>query len=194
MVIIDCGHGGLKDGNYVTAPNKMHTFHDGLIIYEGVINRQIGSKLEKMLQDEGITFFSLNTHDQNDIPLSVRTEKINEIATIHDWVLSIHSNAGGGKGFEIWTSVGETYSDQLADIIASQYKAYFPQFKFRQDMSDGDEDKEANFWMLRKTNCPSVLVENLFFDNYTEAKYLLSEDGQLEIATALFEAIKIIEK
>lgn len=193
MVIIDCGHGGLIDGKYVTAPSKMHTFHDGLTIYEGVINRAIGSKLEKLLQDASIKFFSLNTHDQKDMPLSVRTDKINEISTIHDWVLSIHSNAGGGKGFEIWTSVGETYSDSLADIIAAHYKANFPQFKFRQDMSDGDTDKEANFWMLRKTKYSSVLVENLFFDNYTEAKYLLSEEGQSEIAKTLFNAIKEIE-
>jgi len=192
MVIIDCGHGGIIDGKYVTAPNKMHKFHDGLTIYEGVINRAIGSKLEARLQEADIDFFSLNTHDQKDMPLSVRTDTINDIAGTHDWLLSIHSNAGGGRGFEVFTSVGETYSDQLADIIASHYKSFFPEFRFRQDMSDGDTDKEANFWMLRKTKCPAVLVENLFFDNYTEAKYLLSEDGQWEIANALFEAVKKI--
>ena len=193
MIIIDCGHGGIIDGKYVTAPNKMHTFNDGLTIYEGVINRAIGSKLEARLQEVGIKFFSLNTHDQKDMPLHIRTDKINKIAGPNDWVLSIHSNAGGGKGFEIFTSVGETYSDTIADILAAHYKANFPNIKFRQDMTDGDADKEANFWMLRKTKCPSVLVENLFFDNREEAELLMSDEFQMEIADALFDGIKEIE-
>ena len=46
----------------------------------------------------------------------------------------------------------------------------------RSDMSDGDHDKEANFYMLRKTVMPAILIEHLFFDNYRDALLMFDED------------------
>lgn len=201
-VIIDCGHGGIIDGRYTTAPHKMYQFDsDNLTAYEGVINRAIGSKLEFLLQKESIPFFSLNTHDQSDMPLGDRYRKINNLYAGDKsyWTLSIHSNTASNEhrgkgskatGFEVWTSVGETVSDKIAEVAAKHYRESFPNYRFRSDNTDGDSDKESNFAMVYRTNCPAILVENLFYDNRKEAEYLISESGQLAIAGCLIKIIK----
>ncbi len=50
--------------------------------------------------------------------------------------------------------------------------------------------KEAGFMVLHKTTMPSVLVETGFVTNKNEAKYLASEKGQEEIASAIYRAFK----
>lgn len=196
LVIIDTGHGGVDgNGHYTTAPAKMHKFPDGLTIYEGVINREIGKKLTRRLFDANIPYIEI-ADDVRDTPLAERVKKADEIyeQNKNSYLLSIHSNAGGGSGFEVFTSIGRTKSDALAQIFCNYYiKNFKGQFPFRKDESDNDLDKESDFYVLRKPDCPAVLVENLFFDNRKEAEYLLSEEGQIAIADCLFEAIQDIE-
>lgn len=193
--ILDAGHGGIRpDGTYTTAPAKMFTFSDGYTIYEGVINRVITKKLQGLLFQSGIDF-ALVYDDVEDIPLSRRVALANKIFVKEPNAiyLSIHSNAGGGKGFEVFTSPGKSKSDAVAALFCLKYMEHFKDFAFREDYSDGDADKESQFYVLAKTNCPSILVENLFFDNRKEAEFLMSEDGQNRIAICLFEAIKETE-
>jgi N-acetylmuramoyl-L-alanine amidase len=114
--------------------------------------------------------------------------------------LSIHSDAmpdgshGKGSGFSIYTSKGQTASDVIGQIFCGMYADKLKQFRFRQDRSDGDADMEEDFYVLRKTTCPALLVENLFFDNRREAEFLLSEEGRQTIAEALFTSIQYTEK
>ena len=46
------------------------------------------------------------------------------------------------------------------------------------DLTDGDPDQEAAFYLLRHTSCPAVLTENLFMDNHADCDFLLSKEGQ----------------
>lgn len=192
--LLDAGHGGVDDsGRYTTAPKKMHKFPDGLTIYEGVINRQIVKKLVKKI--EGKYDYRLIHSEQEDLSLPVRVARAdNEFQKDPRCIfVSIHSNAGGGKGNEVFTSKGQTKSDKVGQIFCDVYKKHFPEIKFRSDQADGDDDKEAEFYVLRKTDCPAVLVENLFFDNRQEAEFLISEKGQNRIADCLFECIERVE-
>lgn len=189
MWIIDCGHGGIDSkGNYTTAPAKMHKFPDGLTIFEGVINRGIGKLLYMKLQSADIDF-ALVYEDVEDTSLSERVRIADSIFMKDSRAiyLSIHSNAGGGSGFEIFTSPGRTKSDRIAGIFEEVYKKSFPNFPFR-------GLKEEDFYVLRKTDCPSILVENLFFDKRSEAEYLLSPEGQSNIAECLYQCIISCEK
>lgn len=206
--IIDAGHGGLdRNGDYVTAPSKMYEFgtRDDIeqTIYEGVVNREIAKKLITMLDDAGIGYYQQTVDHHKDYKLRERVSFANEVYQKNPktYFLSIHSNAAGvaspgpgskAEGFEIFTSKGVTKSDELASIAAKWYKKEFPKFKFRRDTSDNDDDKEADFYVLRYTACPAFLVENLFFDNKKEADFLLSESGQMRIADCLFKIIKEI--
>jgi N-acetylmuramoyl-L-alanine amidase len=193
--ILDAGHGGLDLGHYVTAPAKMFTFPDGLEIYEGVINRGI---LQKVIQSLTAKEIRWNACYEN-----VRDTSLRERVAIADdfysrdkscILLSVHSNAGGGSGFEVFTSPGQTKSDKIAHIFCERYKKHFHNHPLRSDFADGDADKEADFYILRKTDCPAILVENLFFDNRTEAEYLLSPEGKQAIANCIVDAILTCEQ
>jgi len=48
--------------------------------------------------------------------------------------------------------------------------------------------RQAGFWVLHRSACPSVLVELGFITNPPEERYLTSERGQKELATAVFNA------
>jgi N-acetylmuramoyl-L-alanine amidase len=193
--IIDAGHGGVKNGKYTTSPSKMHKFPDGFEVYEGVINRAIAKLLYNNLHDRCIDF-SLVYDDIEDTPLSSRVSIANNLYAKDNRCiyLSIHSNAGGGKGFEVFTSKGKTKSDEYAEVFCKQYITDFPSRSFRSDKTDGDLDKESDFMVLTKTQMPAILVENLFFDNREEAEYLMSPTGQEAIANCLFKAILKIEQ
>lgn len=193
--ILDAGHGGERNGVYATAPAKMHIFGDGMEIREGVINRAITKLLYQKLQREGINF-ALVYDDVEDTPLKERVDIADRLYAKNPncIYLSIHSNAGQGKGFEVFTSKGQNKSDKVAYFFCEKYKEHFPYFAFRDDQADGDADKEEDFYVLRKTDCPALLVENLFFDNRTEAEFLLSPAGQEAIAECLFQSIKIVEQ
>ncbi len=54
--------------------------------------------------------------------------------------------------------------------------------------------QQAGFLVLYKTAMPSVLVEVGFVSNPSEEKFLISEDGQTYIASALFRAFRDYKK
>jgi len=56
--------------------------------------------------------------------------------------------------------------------------------------ADGDIDKESDFYILKKTNCPAVLTENLFMDTENDCRFIMSEQGRKIIANLHVEAIK----
>ena len=206
---IDAGHGSINpQGIYTTGEKKKYTFPDGFTIYEGQVNRQIAEKLETLLEAEGIDFETVY-HEYLDIPLSGRVSDADLIYHRERQqgrtaiFLSIHSNSAStnvvgegtqAHGFELYTSKGQTSSDVIADIFAFYYMENFPDIRFRKDYSDGDFDKEADYYVLRKTDGPAVLVENLFFDNRKEAELLTDVRFQQRIAETLFRAIEEIEQ
>lgn len=191
--IIDAGHGGLINGEYVTA-GKQYTFkagggQKGFTIYEGVINREIGKRVIDLLNQHNMAYHDLTVHTPEDISLKDRVKKANELYSQDNkhFYLSIHSNAGRGEGLEVFTSKGESKSDEMAHIFAKWYLDDLSEFKLRK--SGSALTKEEDFYVLRNTNCPAVLVENLFFDNRSEAKFLMSAEGQQRIAQCLFNGI-----
>ncbi len=48
--------------------------------------------------------------------------------------------------------------------------------------------RQAGFWVLHRSACPSVLIELGFISNYTEELYLASTGGQRELAQAIYNA------
>ncbi len=50
--------------------------------------------------------------------------------------------------------------------------------------------KQAGFVVLKATSMPSVLVETGFLSNKTEEEYLVSEKGQVYLASAIYRAFK----
>lgn len=199
-IILDFGHGGIdENGNYTTAPSKMYKFENGEIAYEGVLNRQIGGYLYTYLKDNTNLniLCTVKEDDPTDISLQQRVRFINQYTAYETLFVSIHCNAGKGSGFEIFTTKGTTNSDKLAECIADEIEILYKELnlKLRYDFSDGDKDKEENFFVLRNTYCPAVLIECLFFDNYEDYKFLKDPNFQTKCAFHIYKGIlKYINK
>lgn len=139
-------------------------------------------------------------NESNEIGLSARVRRYNEFETDATKVMiSIHVNAAGngeswmkGRGFEIWTTKGQTRSDQVAEIFGSQIKEFFPDLSFRADMADDDLDKESNFTVLTGTGYLAILTENLFQDNEADVELLLSSDFNNQLAECYLSAMRLV--
>ena len=65
----------------------------------------------------------------------------------------------------------------------------FPEKRMRKDMTDGDPDKEENFYILKHTSCPTVLTENFFMDTKDDCKLIFSGSGRQRVADMHVAAI-----
>lgn len=88
------------------------------------------------------------------------------------------------RGWSCYTSMGDTAADALATCLCEAAAKYFKDLRIRTDFSDGDPDFEESFYILRHTTCPAVLVENFFYDNQEDIRFLESEDGK-ELVTKI---------
>ncbi|KKM83111.1 hypothetical protein LCGC14_1312670 [marine sediment metagenome] len=183
---IDPGHGGMISGIYQTFPDKMYQHPPMEPFYEGVFNRTIKDKLINRCNKIGIQVIDI-CPTELDVGLDERADIANIYYRQYPNLvgISLHSNAGKGTGFEVYTSVGETRSDKYAQILCKELKKRFPEIVFRQDTVDGDFDKEAHFYILKNTKCPWILPECLFFDNYEDYKKLIDPEFQDQYADTL---------
>ena len=186
FIIIDRGHG-------VETPGKRSPkWADGTQLFEWEFNNDVATRIAHKLAAAGVRSRLLVT-ETKDISLSERCSRVNNICSMHGRenciLISIHANAGGGTGFEVFTSPGNTSADEYASIIIESLKETFPNEKMRSDYSDGDADKEARFYLLQKSQCPAILTENLFMDNEADCRKLMDNDFRERIADAHVTAI-----
>ena len=197
--ILDPGHGGLdpETNEYVTSGKRSPVWENGTQYFEGVGNRDIVKRILKKCREENIIAIDI-ANSWEDIPLSTRVNRANAIYKYHKNCIyvSVHSNGFSKEqahGYSVYTSRGQTKSDAYADILLSYMEYEFPDHKFRKDTRDGDNDKEAGFYVLRNTRMPALLSENFFMTNRKECKLLLTEDFRDRIANCHFKMIKKIE-
>ncbi|MEZ4792151.1 MAG: N-acetylmuramoyl-L-alanine amidase [Gelidibacter sp.] len=192
IVLLDNGHGGLINGVYQTAGKYIDYKTDGTI-YEGEFNRAIVNGIIEKLTRLNIPYVNI-APEYWDVRLETRVKRANDYPANKSFYLSIHSNAGGGSGCEIYTSPGQTKSDGIASIFGEEFIKAFPSKPLRTDYSDGDLDKERRFYVLTKTKMPAVLTENFFMDNFDEYKTILgTKEGRQKIVDYHISAILRIE-
>ncbi len=192
IVLIDNGHGNntsgkhspLLDGSGLNIPSEF--VENGRFKewkYTRIISNQIVDKLKSMGYDARLVV----TEDK-DVSLSERIRRIkticNKEGASNVIIISVHANAVGdasqwmtGKGWEAYTTRGKTISDKLADFLYSRADKNLVGRKIREDWTDGDRDKEADFYIIKKAPCAAVLTENFFYDNKDDLGYLTSEEG-----------------
>ena len=189
IVLLDNGHGGLINGRYQTPGKRSPVWSDGSQLFEGEFNRSIVGRITESLTSLKIPYINI-APESRDITLSTRVKRANKLQEKSCFYLSIHSNAGGGSGFEVFTSPGETRSDKIATLFGEEYKKTFPNKRLRADYSDGDLDKEASFTVIKKTRMPAVLTENFFMDNEEECReILMTKQGRDSVAEFHINAI-----
>lgn len=189
-IMIDAGHG-------ITTPGKRSP--DGRL-REYKYCREIAADVVFQLQQRGFDAMRV-VPEQADISLSQRCARVNavcdRVGAKNVCLVSIHCNAAGdgtkwmsARGWEAWTSFGQTRGDKLADYLYEAARKYLPKgTAIRTDRSDGDDDKEAKFTILTRSKCAAVLTENLFQDNVDDVDWLLSAEGRKAIIALHVEAI-----
>ena len=193
-ILIEAGHGNPP----LTGMGSKQS-PDGRI-REYVYCREIVAEVVKRLKAQG--YDAENTVPENgDISLGQRCARVNavcdRVGAKNVLFVSIHNNAAGcgqwmtARGWEAWTSKGQTMGDKLAECLYDAAQRHLPAgTRIRTDMADGDRDKEANFAVLHGTRCAACLTENLFQDNRADVDYLLSAEGREAIVALHVDGIR----
>ncbi len=170
VVVIDPGHGGVNPG----------AVHGG--VREKDINRLLAQEVKAGLKDS----FKVVLTRIGDETVSL-AERV-RVASTHkaSFFLSLHSNAGGGHGFESFvhptaSELSRKYQSIIHEAIMEALKGY--------NIRDRGK-KEANFYVLRETKMPALLVESLFLDNERERQLLLQASFRTVLAGAIIRGVK----
>ncbi|MFR2528942.1 MAG: N-acetylmuramoyl-L-alanine amidase [Clostridium paraputrificum] len=149
------------------------------LLNESKENRPVGDKVIQKLRVLGHTVIDCSCNSANSVSsqLAAIVKKAN--AQKLDLFLSLHLNAGGGTGAEVYTtntSGAKQEAKKLIDTYCNRTG-----FKNR-------GHKYAEFYVLRHTVAPAMLIEMAFVD--TEADYNKWNDlGAELIANAIVEGI-----
>lgn len=184
IVVIDPGHGGFDPGK--VGVND---------VLEKDINLSISKKLKEKLEAEGIEVLMTRSEDcglysstdsnKKRTDMQKRVEIINTsnaaiAVSIHQNSFSQESSKGAQVFYHESSEKGKVLGETLQEVIKSE-------------IADGNHrvaKSNDSYYMLRKTQCPLVIVECGFLSNYEEAKLLTEDEYQDKMATAILDGIK----
>ncbi|MFQ6386832.1 N-acetylmuramoyl-L-alanine amidase [Priestia aryabhattai] len=158
-IYLDAGHGGADAG----AVGANGLYEKNLVLK---IQQYLISYLNSTYSD-----FTIKTTRTTDtfLSLSQRASQANSWGA--DAFMSIHVNAGGGKGYEdyVYRSASNA-SKAFQSIVHGQVQPTLLSYNH-----PNRGRKSANYAVLRLTNMPAVLTEIAFIDNSTDAALLQNE-------------------
>lgn len=184
VIVIDPGHGGFD-------PGKIGV-NDAL---EKDINLSISFKLKTALEKQGYQVELTRTTDEGLYSATDKSKKSadmrNRVKIINDTkpflAISIHQNSYTSesiKGAQVFYHKLSEEGKILADIIQEQIKS---------EINDGNKrvaKENDNYYMLKKSECPLVIVECGFLSNGSEAKLLVDDAYQDKMANAIANGVK----
>lgn len=197
IFLLDPGHGTKTPGK--RSPAIPPT---GKVLFEGIYVRAICAEIVRLCRDAGIATHMIVT-EESDVSLIERVRRANSFIppdNMNAIYVSVHGNAAGdgvnfhpATGFEVFSTKGTTKSDIVAQEIALSFQRHFPDHKHRVDTTDGDLDKEENFYVIRATKMPAVLTENEFFTNQAMAEKMLTKEFVTKVAQAHVDAFAALK-
>lgn len=163
---INCGHTLIGPGSGAVG-----------IINESLEARNVGNALIELLKNNGNEVINC-TIDQADTQNAYLAECV-KLANRQDldYFISIHFNAGGGKGTEIYTYKGNEYTEAL-NICENITGLGFN----NRGIKDG-----SRMYVIRKTKAKSMLIEICFVDSDDANRYL--DIGAVKFAEAIYKGI-----
>ncbi len=173
-IMIDAGHGGDESG----ALGPL-----GLNYAEKAINLKTAAKLQIRLASLGASVQMTRTAD---VTLSLGARLAASRAARPDMFISVHANSmednvdiSKTKGFSV--HYRETFSKELSSVISDSVVNTLGR------SSNGIH--ENNFYVLRGTWAPSILIESDFVPNPSQFEWLTDENEQDKLAEILANAI-----
>ena len=182
-VVIDAGHGG-------SDPGKVGI--NGAL--EKEINLLIAKKLQKILEAQNIKTVMTRTEDAGLYEENISNKKVQDmkhrVEIIEQsgcvLVVSIHQNSYQQEeiqGSQVFYYTGSQEGRKLAELIQASLIKRVDRDGTR--VAKGNDD----YYLLRKTSVPIVIVECGFLSNYTEAQQLISDAYQEKTAWAIHMGI-----
>lgn len=181
-VIIDVGHGG-------DDPGKVGV--NGAL--EKDINLEIALKLGKWLEKNGITVTLTRETDQGLEPEGSNNKKVEDmkarVAMINEvkpqMTVSIHQNSYSSEevnGAQVFYYSHSESGEAMAQILQEALLEVDP---------DNHRQAKANdtYYLLKRTEVPTLIVECGFLSNWEEAQKLGEEEYQNQIAEAVGKGI-----
>ncbi|MCI9846161.1 N-acetylmuramoyl-L-alanine amidase [Flavobacterium pectinovorum] len=172
IIVIDAAHGGSDFGATLAGSQ------------EKIIVETIAKKIKSQNKNENLEIVLLREGD-NFMELDERVSIINKLNP--NLVISLHINASkdfSKNGVEAYISSDAKFYNQSkksAETVLEKITA--------ENLSKG-KVAEANFFILKKSDCPAMTLELGYLSNEKDRKYITSEKGQNEIAEKILEAIK----
>lgn len=175
-VMLDPGHGGYDSGAGA----------NGLL--EKDINWKTAVEVKGMLLERGFT--AELTRTENECPsLRERAQRAKNWGA--DILISVHHNAGGGVGFEIYKSVKGVLDDKLATLLADAFKKTgqtpHGQGIYTRTLPDGSD----YYGILRFSaalGIPAIISEYAYIDS-TDVTHINSDVGISTEAEAIARAV-----
>ncbi len=184
VIIIDPGHGGSDPGK-VGVNNAL----------EKDINLSISFKLKTCLEQCGYEviltrtddngLYSIGDGNKKRADMKKRVDIINETNPV--MTISVHQNSfsqASSKGAQVFYHQKSADGKRLAETIQEQMKLV---------LNDGNRrlaKSNDTYYMLKNTNCPTVIVECGFLSNPGEAELMLDDAYQSKVAAAITEGVK----
>lgn len=192
IVLIDNGHGA-------TTPGKCCP--DGAL-REYRWARIAAAEIAAQLQAHGIDARRIVDTDR-DVPLSERVATVNRICDTagarNVLLVSVHVNASGADGrwhdacgWSVFVSKNaSTASRQLAASMGRRAEAAGIKLHglMKPAMYCTWSWTNADIYLLHHTRCAAVLTENLFMDNRTDCRLLLSDNGRATLVRLHVQSI-----
>lgn len=188
IVVLNPGHA--KDTPGKCSPDKS--------LFEWEWNRRVAHMVHMVLTEIGISNVIAQANSESEsltYPVMVANETCKKFGSKNVIFVSIHCNAAGkggwsnARGWSVYTTKGQTEADKVATCLWECAAETFGKNSMRKEMSDGDPDYEANFYVLRKTNCPAVLIEHFFMDNKDDLEFLKTEESKMLAADVIVSGI-----
>ena len=147
------------------------------IIKEGEHTRLVGEEVRRLLKEKGIAVFNCTVDyaETTNESLSLVVQQANREDL--DWFISIHFNAGGGQGVEVYTYEGRQYQDAI-DVCNNIAALGF---------NNRGVKVGTGLYVIRRTKAKSMLIEVCFVDTEDANKYL--KVGHKAIAKAIVDAL-----
>lgn len=183
-IVIDAGHGGTDPGKIGINGKK-----------EKDINLQIAKELKKKLEKEGIEVVMTRESDEGLYNSSSRNKKVDDMkkrCKIIDeakpvFTISIHQNSYPEeyvKGAQVFYYGQSQEGKELAEILQESMVQQLDKENHRTAKAN------ESYYLLKKTESPTVIVECGFLSNSEEAKLLADKDYQKKVAEAIHTGIK----
>ncbi len=184
IVMVDAGHGGYDPGAIAVQD-----------IYEKEISLQIAKKVRDFLNPSGVTTLLTREDDVDYVPEGVKGKKAKKQIDLNyriakateakaDIFVSIHVNStvtGKNSGAETFYYLNSEESKMLAVNIQQEL--------IKISGMNRRIAKPGDFYIIKNTSMPAVIVEVGYLSNYNERKKLLQSWYQEQVARAIAKGI-----